>query len=254
MAQQLVVFSDDWGRHPTSCQHLIRNLLPDPQVLWVNMIGMRRPRLDAATFRRGWEKITQWFGPKSNPESLLAGLTVVSPRVWPGFGYTIERRLNRRWLVRQLRPALEQLPDPPVAVTTMPTVVDLIEKLPVKRWVYYCVDDFSQWPGLDQRTVRELEDQLIAKVDRIVVVSEALRDHVAARGRNAEVLTHGVDLEFWAQNIPITYEPAAKASTPRILFWGLVDRRMDIEFVNCLSREITDAEILLVGPMDNADL
>ena len=24
----LVVFSDDWGRHPSSCQHLIRRLLP----------------------------------------------------------------------------------------------------------------------------------------------------------------------------------------------------------------------------------
>src|SRR5947209_8488 len=24
-----LVFSDDWGRHPTSCQHLVRHLLPD---------------------------------------------------------------------------------------------------------------------------------------------------------------------------------------------------------------------------------
>ena len=24
----LLVFADDWGRHPSSCQHLVRELLP----------------------------------------------------------------------------------------------------------------------------------------------------------------------------------------------------------------------------------
>jgi len=121
-------------------------------------------------------------------------------------------------------------------------------KLPVARWVYYCVDDFSQWPGLDQRTVRKLEDELIAKADRVIVVSDALKEHVGARGREAELLTHGVDLEFWARN-----EPAARANISRILFWGLIDRRMDYEFVHRLSRDLTEAEIVLVGPQDNAD-
>ena len=31
---RLVVFSDDWGRHPSSAQHLIRQLLPRYQVDW----------------------------------------------------------------------------------------------------------------------------------------------------------------------------------------------------------------------------
>ena len=33
----LLVFADDWGRHPSSCQHLIQELLPQYQVTWVNM-------------------------------------------------------------------------------------------------------------------------------------------------------------------------------------------------------------------------
>ena len=31
-----VVFSDDWGRHPSSCQHLFRQLLPRYRTFWVN--------------------------------------------------------------------------------------------------------------------------------------------------------------------------------------------------------------------------
>src|SRR4051794_13289727 len=51
--QELLVFSDDWGRHPSSCQHLVRNLLDQYNVTWVNTIGTRTPRLNVATLRRG---------------------------------------------------------------------------------------------------------------------------------------------------------------------------------------------------------
>src|SRR5207302_2031672 len=57
----LLVFADDWGRHPSSCQHLVRHLLPRREVVWVNTI-MRPPRLDLATLRRGGEKVRQWLG------------------------------------------------------------------------------------------------------------------------------------------------------------------------------------------------
>ena len=58
--RSLVVFSDDWGRHPSSCQHLIGRLVGRHDVLWVNTIGMRPPRLDRSTLSRGLEKLSQW--------------------------------------------------------------------------------------------------------------------------------------------------------------------------------------------------
>src|SRR5262245_30422874 len=79
-----LVFSDDWGRHPTSCQHLIRYALPSQPVTWVNLIGTRRPKLDRATIRRGFEKVGQWVRP--TPSDVLPyNLNVLSPKVWPGF-------------------------------------------------------------------------------------------------------------------------------------------------------------------------
>jgi hypothetical protein len=42
-----IIFSDDWGRHPSSCQYLFRHLLPRYRTFWVNTIGMRRTHLTA---------------------------------------------------------------------------------------------------------------------------------------------------------------------------------------------------------------
>src|SRR6188474_698195 len=104
-----LVLSDDWGRHPTSCQHLIRHRLPNQPVTWVNMIGTRRPRLDRATLVRGWEKVGQWLRPAPPATPLPENLHIVSPKVWPGFRFRWERRLNRELLARQLRTAMDQL-------------------------------------------------------------------------------------------------------------------------------------------------
>ncbi len=66
----LFVFSDNWGRHPSSCQHLVRHLLPQYGVTWVNTIGMRRPRRDLVTLKRGAEKLLEWSQPLKLKEYL----------------------------------------------------------------------------------------------------------------------------------------------------------------------------------------
>ena len=80
-----IVFSDDWGRHPSSCQHLFRQLLPRYQTFWVNTIGTRAPRLDLTTLARGLGKLRQWLRPRAPRDPLPAGLRVVNPVMWPWF-------------------------------------------------------------------------------------------------------------------------------------------------------------------------
>src|ERR1700722_8564910 len=138
-ASSLLVFADDWGRHPSSCQHLVRHLLPRHSVAWVNTIGTRTPRLDLATVKRGLEKISQWAHRSNSGVQVPSNLRVLNPRMWPWFGTALGRRLNRRMLTAQLAPVLASMPNTPVAVTTIPVVSDLMDVLPVSRWVYYCV-------------------------------------------------------------------------------------------------------------------
>ncbi len=251
----LLVFADDWGRHPSSCQHLVGHLLERRPVHWVNTIGTRTPRLDWATLRRSMGKARQWLRRRPAAAGALpANLAVLNPKMWPWFGSAFGRGLNRRLLTRQLAPLLRSLPEAPVAVTTIPLVADLVGTLPVRRWVYYCVDDFSQWPGLDQRTLEDMEVELVARVDDIVAVSEPLQQRLARMGRSSQLLTHGVELDCWAPPTRAEAVPELDGlPRPLVGFWGAVDRRMDTAFVERLAGDLREGTILLIGPSDGHD-
>jgi glycosyltransferase involved in cell wall biosynthesis len=248
----LMVFADDWGRHPSSCQHLIRQLLPAYRVWWVNTIGMRPPGFDRATLVRTWEKLRHWFQPRVETGEQPDNLEVLNPRMWPWFSRRHDRRINRRLLLRQLRPILAAAGSETIAITTVPVVADLIGGLPVSRWVYYCVDDFSQWPGVDRAAVGAMEALLIRRADVLVAASETLQDRLAARGRAARLLPHGVDLEHWSTPRKLS-GLLDGLERPLVVFWGLVDRRMDVDFVHRLSNDLTRGTVVLVGPEADAE-
>jgi glycosyltransferase involved in cell wall biosynthesis len=259
----LLVFSDDWGRHPSSSQHLIRRLLTQRPVVWVNSIGTRPPRLDLRTAQRVIEKLGHWTAPgrrsmshdQSEPQNgadVSLAPRVISPRMWPSFAKPWMRRVNRHLLASALRPVIAELPEPPIAITTLPIVADLIDALPVHRWVYYCVDDFSQWPGYDGATMQAMERDMIPRMDSVIAASQSLVETMASRGVEATLLTHGVDLRHWQA----ADSPPGKGPL-QIVFWGVIDRRMDIDWVAALDvaleRERIDARIVLVGPREDPD-
>jgi glycosyltransferase involved in cell wall biosynthesis len=260
----LIVFSDDWGRHPSSCQHLISRLLPHRQVTWVNTIGTRPPRLNWSTVTRAFEKLRQWTGAAGSSSQEVKGNhtpenpRVLNPRMWPSFRSSFARAINRRSLMRSLRPVADSGMQAPIIITTLPLLADLVGKFRSARWVYYCVDDFSVWPGLDGRTMRGMEAELVAKVDVAIAVSENLQAHLAKLGKPAHLLTHGVDFELWRRvparcEIPIWSLELEKIPRPLIVFWGVIDRRLDVAFVQKLGEALTEGTLLFVGPQDNPD-
>jgi glycosyltransferase involved in cell wall biosynthesis len=278
-----LVFADDWGRHPSSCQHLIRHVLPRRHVTWVNTIGTRPPRLDWGTVKRAAGKIRGWVTRPVSREAtpsarggspgvlgvasrLPTSPAVVSPKMWPSFRSAFGRTLNRKLLLRALRPVVAALPAPPVVVTTLPLVADLVGQLPVARWVYYCVDDFSVWPGYDGETMLRMEQDLVPKIDAAVAVSETLKAKLAAMGRESLLLTHGVDLGHWKVTNPLTPNPSpaegrgepaapefAGLEPPFVLFWGVIDRRMDTAFVRHLCEHLDRGTVVLVGPQEDPE-
>jgi glycosyltransferase involved in cell wall biosynthesis len=249
----LLIFSDDWGRHPSSCQHLTRELRKRHRIWWVNTIGTRRPKLDLATMGRAFEKVRQWAHPATD-DSPSANLRVLNPQMWPWFSTGFDRWLNRKLLLRQLVPVVEAIPAPVIAITTIPIVADLVGPLPVARWAYYCVDDFGQWPGLDQTALRTMEASLAQRADVLIAVSETLQEKFAGIGRKAHLLTHGTDIGHWRHpgDGPPPGLPAG-LERPLAVFWGVVDRRMDVFFLERLSADLTEGTIVLVGPEADPD-
>ena len=172
--------------------------------------------------------------------------------MWPWLTRKIDRRINRELLLRQLGPVVRNMPALPVAITALPVVADLMGSLPVRRWVYYCVDDFGQWPGLDRKTMARLEKVVVEKADTIVAVSENLRARLKSMGRDSELLTHGVDTQVWASHGDPLPEITG-LERPLVVFWGVVDRRMDTTWVRQLSADLTMGTIVLAGPSNEPD-
>ena len=249
----LLVFSDDWGRHPSSCQHLVSRLLPERRTVWMNTVGTRLPALNLYTAVRGFEKIRSWASPAKSTPSGEENPLVVDPMMWPSFRSGAARRLNRHLLERAVRRAVDGEP-PEVVVTTLPICADLIGRIGARRWVYYCVDDLSVWPGLDGKSLAEMELDLVKKVDDVIAVSHTLMDRFESMGRKAHLLTHGVDMEHWqtrgSEPLPSHFESLKR---PWVVFWGVVDRRLDVDFLAELNRRMTHGTVLLVGPENEPD-
>lgn len=249
---ELVVFSDDWARHPSSCQHLVSQLLDHTPALWVNTIGMRMPSLSIGDLKKVSNKLAQWIRPKQEPQTLPENLRVINPQMYPGFRNTWQRKLNAKLLSSQINKHLPPSPNTQrIAISTIPVVADLVGKINVDRWVYYCVDDFSVWPGLDSQVMQVMEQQLVESVDEVIAVSDTLIARLSQWTQNVDLLTHGIDLTHWENPNPSQAPFWAKRKTGEMLFlfWGLIDERLDAQWCAKLANF---GKLVLVGPVQSA--
>ena len=53
--------------------------------------------------------------------------------------------------------------------------------------------------------------------------------------------------------LPPSLQALASVPKPWLVFWGVIDRRMDLEYVRALGESMTAGSILLVGPQDDPD-
>ncbi len=248
VCDSLVVFADDWGRHPSSCQHLIRRLMNDHKILWVNTIGTRSPKANAFTLFRGVEKIKSWF----------RGTRQVSERMWvidapmlPYIGNAIARRVNRTLVTTVLKKAMKRVGIvSPTLITTLPMVSWLVGDIGQQHTVYYCTDDYSHWPEAERESLLAAERDLQAKSDLVLAVSDRLME------RNRDVaervfFPHAVDYDHFSAVSRIASHPEVIAApAPRIGFFGLIYEKLDFDLLTRLAQHRPDATIFMIGPVD----
>src|ERR1039457_1488025 len=170
--RDFIVFSDDWGRYPFSCQHIMKRFLPDNRLLWVNTIGMRKPRINLSDIKRSIGKIRSWLTPRENKRS-ETNLTIISPIMIPYATIPLVRGWNRLSVIRAVRSEMRRLSfNHPIVLTTLPNASDYLNAFDEILDVYYCVDEFSEWPGVEKELVSEMEATLLEKTDFVVAVSD----------------------------------------------------------------------------------
>ncbi|MFR9718285.1 glycosyltransferase [Aeromonas diversa] len=240
MSRQLVVLGEDWGAHPSSTQHLIRRLLPDYRVLWVNSIGLRAP---------GWRdlgRIGRKLGAastRSAPQAIPEGLEVLAPLALPWHDQAWARRINGPWLASQIRRRAPWLEDP-LLWLSLPSGIALAGHLAERALIYYCGDDFGALAGVDHAMARECEQELVARARLIIAASPALAARFPAH--KTRLLPHGVDLDRFSTG---GQRPAdLPRGRPIAGFYGSLSSWIDVPLLAETARALPHWDLVLIGP------
>jgi len=240
--RQLIVFGEDWGAHPSSTQHLISSLCSDVDVIWINSIGLRRPKLHWRDALRVLKKLTCRFRRPPVCTAAKPSFPIIHPIVIPLAQNIWLKKLNRWLLSRQVSPHLNT--DHEVIIwTSLPSAVDYQGCFGEARWWYYCGDDFTGLAGVDHRTVYSFEQQLLTVADKVWVASEVLVEKFAPQ--SVELLEHGVDTHLFQslQTRPADLPPKG----PIAGFYGAIAQWLDQEFLVALAQLLPDWTFVFIG-------
>jgi GT2 family glycosyltransferase len=245
----------DWWYHSRAHSdfQLFRRIAQTRDVLVVNSIGMRMPTpgKTAGYARRIKRKVASALRLMRKPVAGLFGFNVMTPLLLPLYGSRVGRVLNAALVGIQVRvaAAFAGVSDP-VIVATLPTAVDVIDRLPHRCLVYNRSDRHSAFVEADQAVIRGLEERMLRESDLVVYSSRALmeEDRPLAEGRQL-FLDHGVDLEHFDPERNTT-EPEDLRAIPRPrvgFFGGLDDYLVDFELIRATARALPDAHFVLIG-------
>ena len=251
MTRDLVVFAEDFGRHPASTEHLVRRLAETRKVVWMNSIGMRRPRLSLKDARRAFEK-AQNFVRKPAAQTKSANtrpttppnLVVIAPFAIPAPGNALAFRLNRALLSRQARGGMTRAGiDKPLLWLTVPSALPVVGTLGEHAVIYYCGDDFGSLAGIDHAPILDMERQLVARADLIIVCSDVLAAKFPRH--KTIVVPHGVDFEVFTKPAP----RASDLPTGRKIagFYGSLPHWVDPGLIRRTAAELPDWLFVFVG-------
>jgi glycosyltransferase involved in cell wall biosynthesis len=245
-----IVFSDDWGRHPFSCMHLMNQFLPWNRILWVNTVGMRFPSFTVYDLKRSIEKIGSWFGKSTSKEEIPNNLTIISPVTIPFSTIKQVRLFNKRSVIWKVKKVMERLGfQNPILLTTLPNAVDYIGGFGEIFDVYYCVDEFSKWPGVLKDLVELMERDLIQKADLIVATSEELQKTKRKDSIPTHLLPHGVEINHFRKNQTLEPTPLIKnLKKPVIGYFGLFDERTDSDLIDYMAGHRPEWSFIFIGP------
>lgn len=250
--KDFVVFSDDWGRCPSSCQHIFKRILSRNRVLWVDTIGLRSPQFSMYDLKRSVEKLSGWLRKKENVNDMdvSTNLTVMNPIIIPYNHIYFVREINKIITNYQVESIIKknEFRDP-VIVTTFPNAVDYMNCCDASAKVYYCVDDFVHWPGVRSDLVRQMEDKLLVESDIVFGTSQYLCDVKKREGVSPIFLPHGVDVGHFSIANSDRHR-LSDITSPRIGFFGAISEWVDLELVAYIAQTHPDWSIVMIGGHD----
>lgn len=250
-----ICFADDWGRLPSTTQHLIRHLPASDRVVWIDSIGMRTPKLSAADLRRVWGKLRAMAGRPADQldhrRPPASRFRIVRPRVAPFHESAAAVRLNRWTLARDVGRAAAALGirQPVVLISNtmgwlyVDAVRDALRELG-SRWeppvVYLRLDAFDVFPGVEPGLVQRVEPALIQGCDHVFATAQAI---VPPPPVASTYLPQGVDARQFGR-VP-TEPPTGRT----IGYYGNIAEWLDYDLITQVVAAFPDWTFDFIGPV-----
>ena len=160
-------------------------------------------------------------------------------------------RLNR-WLGAYLaRRAMRRLAfGRRISWFVVPHPGPLAKQLGESLTVYYCIDDYASYPGMDRVAIQKLDDNLTKAADVVFVAPRALLEPKRKLNPNVYFSPHGVDFEMFSQ----ASDPATQLADevrglkhPVIGYFGTVGEFVDFDLLAYLVESRPEWSFLFVG-------
>ena len=252
MKHDMVVFGDDWGRHPSATQHLVKRMADDRNVLWINSIGMRRPRFNRQDIQRLFQKAHSMIAKqqakpaRENSTIVPKNMRVLSPVAIPWPGNPLAAIFNRKALSKQIRrEILNAKIEKPLLWCSLPTAVVACGTLDEHSVIYYCGDDFGAWQGVDHKPVMEAEKHLVEQADLVIAASQ----HLASRfpPEKTLLIEHGVDHDVFSTPAPCPDD--MQFDGPVAGFFGTIGERIHVDLIAEAAEKLSHWHFVMIGPI-----
>jgi glycosyltransferase involved in cell wall biosynthesis len=116
--------------------------------------------------------------------------------------------------------------------------------------VYYCIDDYGAFPGVDPVAIRAMDDSLTRRADVVFVAPPALVESKRALNPNTHFSPHGVDVDLFAKASDPETPAAAETenlSRPVVGYFGTLGEWLDYDLLVWLARQRPKWTFLYVG-------
>jgi glycosyltransferase involved in cell wall biosynthesis len=247
--QEIVYVGNDWfTENKTSSHHIAEILSLKNKILYIEGAGQRAPLFTQRDLIKVGHKVYKAF--KRNV-CVNTSLHIYSPIVLPIHNSKIARRINGLILRFSIRRMCKRLGfTSPILWILVPHYYHLAGALNEKGLVYYCVDEYSAQPHVDSLAIKYMENILLKKAGVVFTVSEELYKKKKIINPNTYLSLHGVDVEHFKKaavkslKLP---DDIARIPGPIVGFFGLIQKRVDLELIKYLAHMRPDISFVLLG-------
>jgi glycosyltransferase involved in cell wall biosynthesis len=245
----IVCFSaNDWDDIPSSKFHIMRHLGKSRKVLYVDTIGLRRPRLSSKDAKRALSKLTKAALGMRHVET---NVYVCSPLAIPYHDIALARWCNSYFVSGQIKRYVRKLGMvDPIVWSYLPNAIGIIEKLPYTQVIYHCIDDYRDFTGVPKLAMDKMERKILQRADVTVVSAKALLNSKGPHARKIAYVPHGVNVEEFGSYLSAKpdLKDINRLGKPIAGLVGRIADWVDLPLIMRCAKELPHWTFVMVGP------